>query len=277
VPEDLDPAEQTVLLCAYPGGGYARGYYDIEWKDRRDYSEAEYHAKRGWIVACIDHLETGDSTVTGQLRMTDIATADAATARHIAAGLRDGSLVPDMKPVDLALVLAIGQSMGGHLLMLMQAADQPFDAVVFAGSSAIQTVLPTKEGAAMGSPEWFRYAFHGDADDPEMVEADQKGFLSNEELPWSSPTTPSGAVGGLQPGAYAGPAAAIEVPVYLVCGDRDVVANPRAEPAAYRSTNEIALSVFPQMGHMHNFSPTRTELWARVQAWGEALRHQADG
>jgi pimeloyl-ACP methyl ester carboxylesterase len=250
-----------VLLCAYPGGGYARGYYDVEWRGGRGYSEAQYHAQRGWVVACIDHLGVGDSSpVDASVGMRDLARADAAVATKLAAGLRDGSLVDGLGPLAVDTVIGAGQSMGGHLVTVAQADHRPFDRVAVLGSSAIHTVLPAST---------FRRTCHWDDVDPEIVGADQDGFPVRADRPhWASATAPADAVSLLEPGVQAEEAAAIDVPVFVGCGERDVVPDPWLEPSAYRSSLHISLLVVERMAHMHNFAGTRARLWDALHAWG---------
>src|SRR5206468_1938491 len=42
------------VLFGYPGGGYARGYYDI--RRLRGYSQAEHHISRGFAFVACDHI-----------------------------------------------------------------------------------------------------------------------------------------------------------------------------------------------------------------------------
>jgi alpha-beta hydrolase superfamily lysophospholipase len=271
--DDADADDAKVLVCAFPGGGYGRGYYDVEWKGSRSYSEAEHHASRGWLVACIDHLGVGDSSpVDPSVGLIDVAAADSAVTTKIAAGLRDGSLVPELGARAIDTVLGIGHSMGGYLLTVAQANHAPFDGVAILGSSAIHTVLPTppdRPGDLMAS---LRYVFHGDDVDPEIVEADLEGFPARTHQPhWASATAPLEAVTLLEPGIQAREAAAITVPVFVGCGERDVVPDPWLEPSAYRASSSIALHVVERMGHMHNFARSRVELWRQLHAWGSAV------
>ena len=53
----------TPVLFMFPGAGYARGYFDIRLDGFEDYSEAEHHVGQGLIVAAMDHLGTGDSSL----------------------------------------------------------------------------------------------------------------------------------------------------------------------------------------------------------------------
>ena len=62
-------------------------------------------------------------------------------------------------------------------------------------------------------------------------------------------------------------AAAIDVPVLIAAGERDVVPDPHAEPGAFESSPDVSLYVVPGMAHMHNFATTRRLLWDRIADW----------
>jgi pimeloyl-ACP methyl ester carboxylesterase len=86
--------------------------------------------------------------------------------------------------------------------------------------------------------------------------------------PWGSLTTP-GAVAQscLTPGAVAPEAAAVTVPVLVAMGERDVCADVKGEPRAYKSATSIDLYICPRMSHMHNFAGTREIFWQRIEAF----------
>jgi hypothetical protein len=274
----VSPAEQVVTLVApkrrlhqtdvlmfgYPGGTFARGYFDVQWQGTADYSQAEYHASRGWVVACIDHLGVGESTI-GAFDLDTIARADAVVAQTIGDGLRAGTLTPEFPEVDVGTTIGVGQSMGGYLATVAQAVASPFDAIAVLGSSAIHTVLPTPDGAPGMDLD---YAYFWEDVDPAIVAADSAG---PPQAPWRSATTPAGAAGLLQPGVATEVAAAVTTPVFVGAGERDVLPDPWAEPTAYGSSHDISLVVVERMAHMHNFASTRQHLWERLHAWGEGL------
>jgi pimeloyl-ACP methyl ester carboxylesterase len=274
-----DEATATgVLLCAYPGGGYGRRYYDVEWHGSREYSEAAHHASRGWIVACVDHLGVGESSpVDASVGLRALAAGDAVVAARIASGLRAGNLVSGLGPVRIDAVIGVGQSMGGALVTIAQAEHAPFDAVAILGSSAIHTVLPApRREPPADFDRILRHAFHWDDVEPEIVAADLDGFPVRRSMPpWASATAPAEAIDLLRPGVVASEAAAIDVPVFLGCGARDVVPDPTREPAAYGASPAVSLHVLERMGHMHNFASTRAALWRQLHDWGSALTPRA--
>ncbi len=74
--------------------------------------------------------------------------------------------------------------------------------------------------------------------------------------------------------AYAGEAAAVDVPVLLAGGERDVMQHFAAERAIYTGATDVAGYVLPQAAHMHNFAETRGLLWSRLD---EFVTHVAKG
>jgi pimeloyl-ACP methyl ester carboxylesterase len=281
--QDVD---RPVVAFAFPGGGYSRGYFDIRHEGGA-YSQAAFHTRRGWIVAACDHLGVGDSDQPGPATLTIEALAEAndATVRAVLAKL-------DVEP---RLVLGIGQSMGGCLTIVTQGRHRTFDAIAVLGYSAIHTVMPSPQGgievsaiergstvaadrdrttAEIGGVDVFRWAFHSDDADEALVAADLAGgypVRSNPPPPWGSVAMPPCAASMLTAGVVAKEAAAIDVPVFVGCGERDVVPDPRAEPTAYSSSPDISVLVVPGMAHMHNFARTREVLWRRLHAWAEAI------
>jgi pimeloyl-ACP methyl ester carboxylesterase len=90
--------------------------------------------------------------------------------------------------------------------------------------------------------------------------------------PWRAESYPGAVLSCLTPGVVAPEAAAVDVPVLIGMGERDVVADPLGEPRAYLSAPSIDLYTCPRMGHMHNFASTREQLWQRLECWGDWVR-----
>ena len=80
----------------------------------------------------------------------------------------------------------------------------------------------------------------------------------------------------LSPGVVTTEAAQIDVPVLIAAGERDVIPEPRAEPAAYRSSPDVTVTIVPQMSHMHNFASTRQQLWDRLAHWAGGVAPLGD-
>ncbi|MDT3442217.1 MULTISPECIES: alpha/beta hydrolase [unclassified Pseudofrankia] len=292
LPERVDGP--LTVLVAYPGGGYSRGYYDIDLLP--GYSEAEYHAAQGFAFVACDHLGAGDSTACDPFDLTfeRLAAADDATASSVVDRLRNGTLADGVPPVAVERVIGLGQSMGGCLLTVQQARHRTFDAVGFLGWSGIGSNFPAPDGSRLTVPApprgadlrefaeralgavaqnlaLIRYCFHAADEEAELVEADL-GSPADALPRWRSAARPAAAASMMAPGVVADDAAAIDVPVLIACGDIDVVPDPWAEPTAYRGSRDVSVCVVPRMCHMHNFARTREVLWDRVAAFARAVR-----
>lgn len=281
----------AVLVCL-PGGGYNRRYFDIA---REGYSQAAHHTGQGIVTIALDPVGVGDSTIPSQAETT-LAVVAATTheaVTQIRAQLRAGTLLPGYPPVDPAAVIGIGQSMGGFIVVAMQAAHRSFDGIAVLGASMVETRLPqppgkpaipipvdlsTAEAAALvtARADW-RHAFYWEDVPAAIVDADTRGGLPirTSAPDWGSTTIPGLATALVQPGIIAAEAAAIDVPVLVTMGERDVCQPPMAEVAAFSSARDLALLVVPRMAHMHNFAGTRALLWARIDASiGQVARGQ---
>lgn len=300
LPDRLDGS--PVVWFGYPGGGFGRRYYDIQRLP--GYSQAEYHTSRGDVFVACDHLAVGESTVPTDLlslSYEQIAVANHATSVEVLERLASGGVDSSLRPVEAAAVLAMGQSMGGCLLTVQQANHRTFDGVAFLGWSAIYTNFPSPNGGRVTYPmpprgtdlssvadqllgvvapsdEQYRYCFHYPDEEPNLMESDLASYKPYSEVvrgdqssPWGSASTPPCAITMMTEGAVAQEAAAIDVPVFVGCGERDVLADPWAEPTAYRASRYVSVSVTPRMAHMHNFARTRRKLWDRLAAFATAV------
>jgi|1186.fasta_scaffold50294_2 pimeloyl-ACP methyl ester carboxylesterase len=300
-------ADPPVVCFGFPGGGYSRGYFTFDMPGARGGGEAGWHAARGWVFVACDHLGVGDSDAPSDaagVTFEHMAAANHATATEVLRQIADGVIADGFPPVRNATVLGIGQSMGGHFLIVQQGQHATFDGVGILGSSAIQTVLWMPPGTPEtppvfvprgsvalvtgpgGLPEQLPQlrvdesglpavtpCFHYDDVPRDIVEADLRGFPSREgDLPpWASATTPACAITMLSPGAVAPEAAVIDVPVFVGVGERDVVPTPRDEPRAYQRSPDVTVSICPRMAHMHNMASTRERFWRRLHTWGTGV------
>ncbi|HMD45733.1 MAG TPA: hypothetical protein VKG43_06215 [Acidimicrobiales bacterium] len=284
------------VVVAFPGGGYGRRYYDLDLAagglgaGREGYSQAEHLTARGAVVVAVDHLATGESSVPSDpfaLGLEDLAAANAAATDEVVRRLVAGTLAADVPPVTPAILVGIGQSMGGCILTVQQGRHRTFDAVGFLGWSNVWSSFPDPSGGRVPTnvpgrgddvrsaalptgftPELFRYCFHYDDVPADVVERD---LGPPAGVPWRSEGAPPCAVTLLSPGVVAEEAAAVDVPVLVAAGERDVVPDPRAEPVAYPGSSDVTVTVVPRMGHMHNFAGTRRALWDRMAVWVEGV------
>jgi hypothetical protein len=141
----------------------------------------------------------------------------------------------------------------------------------------IRPVASEVLGVVVPTPEQFRYCFHWPDEDSDLMEADLASYVpysdverGDETTPWGSSTMPACAVTMMTESAVASEAAAIDVPVLIGSGERDVVPDTWSEPTAYRNSSDISIFVVPRMAHMHNFSTNRHLLWRRISDFAEA-------
>ena len=288
--------EHTVVIFGLPGGGYARGYFDMHFPGHREYSQAQHHARRGVIFVAMDHLGVGDSTpeLCDRVRVEDIAAANSGAVVEISGLLSSGRLRSDYPAVRIGRRIGIGQSMGGAVTIIMAARHMVYDAIAVLGFSAIHIVLPVptaQESAIVAArvsgnlrdpdarnisvakssaliPE-FLYPFFWEDVPADIVEADTAGGypLRQSAPPYGSLSLPSCAVAMLSPGYLTEEAAALRCPVFVGLGERDTALNPRGEPAAYENVCDVTVFICERMAHMHNFASTRVKLWDRLVSW----------
>jgi hypothetical protein len=272
-----------ILAVAFPGGAYSRGYWDIQWPG--GYSQAEYHASRGWLFAAVDHLGIGESSrlEPSTLTIELMARASSAATEGLVSLLRAGSLADSLGPVKVPLIIGIGQSMGGCVSIVAQALCQPFDGLAVLGYSPAHFELPHPEGetsveaaaqAGMDTTAAIAWIFHHDDEDPALRHEDLRGgfpFRTESVPPWGAAIPPVG-LSLLNAGIVEKEAAEVTIPILIGAGDRDVCPDPWIEPATYRASRNVTLCVVERMAHMHNFANSRRELWHSVHRWGESLR-----
>jgi pimeloyl-ACP methyl ester carboxylesterase len=305
---DADTIGSPPVVCfAKPGGGYGRGYYTVDLPGPGTGAQAEWHAGRGWVFVSVDHLGVGDSSTRhdgARLDYSTLAAASQAAEREVLRRLADGTLADGFPIIAAPLVIGIGQSMGGCMTIVQQGRYHWYDGIGVLGYGAFHTQLPVPPGhspvvvpwlprdtllgqplvvvngpqlaeARAGEPEAgppMGWAFFYDDVDPDLVRTDLDDFPTrNGKVPsWASATLPTAVASScLTPGCVLPEAAAVVAPVLVAVGERDVVADPKAEPRVYLSASSVDLFVCPRMGHMHNFAGTRRLLWERIETWAQ--------
>jgi alpha-beta hydrolase superfamily lysophospholipase len=172
---------------------------------------------------------------------------------------------------------------------VLQANHPTFAGVGFLGWSGVNTVVPHDRGHPLageifagrvpGLEHPYRGAFHWEDVPEEIVAADLEGYPYRNQgapvPPWAAPFMPGGPNVALERRplgpAVVHEASMIDVPVLIAVGERDVCPDPRAEPAAYRRSPDITVSITPAMAHMHNFAGTRQILWNRITSWATGV------
>lgn len=240
-----------------------------------------------------------------RLDFTTVVAAANAAEGVICDRLVSGQLDPELPAINDFVKIGIGHSMGACLTVMQQGRFHSYDGIAPLGFSAVYNRTPTLadrdpvvaawnlpvSGAAEESVilnrSRFEAAFrkyHDKAPSPGDVLANRSPEVNrwlyfyddvlphlaqhgDKPSPWVSPTAPGLKNSILTPGIFAPEAAAVDVPVLVVAGERDVLADIKAEPRAYLSANSVELYECPAMGHMHNFAGTRTLLWKKLDLW----------
>ncbi|HEX5588451.1 MAG TPA: alpha/beta hydrolase [Acidimicrobiia bacterium] len=151
-------ADPPVVCFAFPGGGYARGYYSFDMPGASGGGQAGFHTDRGWVLVACDHLGVGDSTVPDDpnaLTYDNVARANLATVEHVSGLLERGELLDGFAPVTGATRLGIGQSMGGCFTIVLQGQHAVFDGIAALGYSAIHTSVPSRPGTPPTAMPWM--------------------------------------------------------------------------------------------------------------------------
>jgi pimeloyl-ACP methyl ester carboxylesterase len=296
IPDAARLQQPPIVMFAAPGGGYGRGYFDLPRFHGELYSQAEHHAAAGIVFVAYDHLGVGDSTCPESEELTNdiIAAANDAAVRMIVSKLQEGSVSSSISPLTKLFKIGVGQSLGGCITIMMQGAYRTFDAIALLASSAFQGVLPqpTEEARLRGIAGFqrglgkksdsataskgiidFVYPFFYEDVPRDIVDADYEGGfpVRHTNPPWGSLTIPRCASLFMTPGNLLGPAASIEVPVFIGLGERDTCVEPLGEPAYFSRSSDVSVYIVPRMAHMHNFASTRETLWKRLVAWAELL------
>ncbi len=302
LPDPAAVGPEPVVCFAKPGAGLARPYFTEDLPGPARGAQAAWHARRGWVFVAVDHLGSGGSSHHDPKRTASYATvvgASAAAEQEVLDRLRSGTLAPGFPALTDPLVLGIGQSMGACLTVVQQAHHRSYDGIGVLGYSALNLRPPTPPGRPPCVLPWrLRDAPSTVVNEPAIAGDTRTGLahfqdaawsffaddvdrsavrLGDPTAPWVSTRIPSLIATVTTPGSIASEAAAIDVPVLLAMGDRDVVVDPAGEPRAYLSCSSIDLFVCPAMGHLHNFAGTRELLWRRIEtwaAWASAQRHR---
>ena len=289
--------DAPVVCFAKPGAGFTRHYFTDDLPGPASGAQAEWHARRGWIFVSCDHLGVGTSSrhEIGALDYPTVVAAADAAEREVLQRLTDGSLAQGLAPVSDPVVVGLGQSMGGSLVVVQQARHRTYDGIGVLGYGAIHTCPPVRPGSVEAVLPWMpRDARYDDSSamlNADDVLASAARVVSDEEFladitwgfyyddvdvqaaskgRWISDGYLHAIVAYVcTPGVIASEAAAITVPVLVAAGERDSVADPRGEPRAYLSSPSVDLFLCPRMAHMHNFAGTREVFWQRISTWAD--------
>jgi pimeloyl-ACP methyl ester carboxylesterase len=278
-PVEMPSGPPTFVYCI-AGGGATASAFDLEVEGCEDLSFARYLASRGLFVAAFDHPGVGASTPVPDLYRLDVGTVARAHARVVAT-LKQS--------FDDVRVVGLGHSMGAMVLDVMQARERVFDAVValgHGGGGLPEVLVPEELALAGGSGSAFngviaelaRARFGPDSTVPKRLPAHGTFFGDDVRVELVA------AMGAHQaellyhcalqvliPDSIAADMAAIDVPVFIGLGERDLIDNPHAVVASYTGSRDVTLFVLPGAGHCQFQAGNRHALWSRIEQWIEAV------
>src|SRR5919106_1999718 len=293
LPDPGRGAPRAVLIC-WPGGSYARAYWDMHIPGHPGYSFAEHMTAKGFVVVAADHLGVGASSKPADGDRVDFETMSDAAGSFVAkvrSMLVDGS--PDLggRPLPSVPVIGVGHSLGACLTVVTQARHRCYDAVALLGfTHGSKEVAVTAVGAAEDEPivdeEELRQAaieqaraFFGDSWDDVYGLAPREpnhGWLYRPDVPAAVIAADDATVARWPRQAYVEAllqghsvpfAAEVDCRVFLGFGDHDIPPLPHADVAYYPRSNDVTLYVLRNSAHCHNFAATRAELWERIGVW----------
>ena len=279
------------MLVCWPGGSYARAYWDMHIPGHPGYSFADHMTAQGYAVVAADPLGVGASTKPTDGDRVDLETMSAASAafvEQVRGLLTEGAPELGGIPLPGIPVIGVGHSLGACLTVVTQAQHRCYDAVALLGfTHGRKDVSVEAVGAASGDPgadpretatEQAR-AFFGDTWD------DVYGFAPREpNHAWlHRPDVPAEVVAAddaeavswprqsyvdaLLAGYSAGLAGRLDCRVFVGFGDHDVPPVPHDDVGFYTGSRDVTLYVLSDAAHCHNFATTRAQLWDRIGLW----------
>lgn len=274
--QDRPNASACPVLFMVPGAGYSRHYYDMLPGGDASYSQARFHAERGAVVAMLDYAGAGDSKIENDevLDFHIMAKIHDYAVRVLKSTLENGLAHPDIPALGTCRTIGVGQSLGGIITVITQARHRTFQAIAILGASAVETKMPQRPGSDAGDEVDWTYAFHSDETPSEIVAMDLgSGYPLRSAVPeFGTNNIPACTFELFSRPDYLSPyAAEISAPLFLGYGNRDTSGNPRKEPSAYCKVVDFNLCIVPAMAHMHNFAPTRSSMWRKLQVWIDNL------
>jgi pimeloyl-ACP methyl ester carboxylesterase/ketosteroid isomerase-like protein len=272
----------TVLVC-FPGGSMSRRYFDLDGGDAvGTFSMATHCTNAGFVVALVDHLGVGESSVPDDpwlLTPAVVADANASATDQIVDGLRCGSwgfpALPAVRPV------AIGHSMGGLMAVMQQAQHRQFVGLGLLGTSAcgLREALREEEIAALDAGDLAAATIIGLAKKrfgraivPPLVMETAVSSPARKALDAARSNMLSVCgLTSMMTGSMRAEFEAIDVPVFLGVGEFDIAGPSHGIPADFPNSKDVNLFVLPGAGHNTNVSRNRIELWERLLGWVRRL------
>ena len=271
-----DAQSGTVYYCL-PGGGATRDYFDLGTVDNFDYSFVSRMTRLGHTLIVMDH----PGIATNPLPKDHPFLTPRQSASYLASAckmfLHDSRLRGKR-------TIGLGHSMGGMILVLMQARSKLFNQVALLGSSArgLDWGLDDHERSYVGKPDTiacdledlvkrkFKVPFPMATNGPSGKSITFGGY--NEELTQRlrEVSTNLFAAGGMMSmirGSFIHEAAAIDVPIFFAFGDHDIGAPPDEVSADFTVAPRVETHVLENTGHNSFAFPSIAELCTKIDQW----------
>jgi hypothetical protein len=289
LPSDGQPPR--ALLACLPGGGMNRRYFDLSTP--AGHSEASFAramAARGFLVAWLDPLGIGESTIPSDPYLLDpdlMASTIGFALQHILDGLRNGTLARDWPPWPHLKSIGVGHSYGALLLIIQQANQRIHTALAAFGfhTAGLKDYVSPEDAKLKPAEVRANIVAMTRARHPEPYYALQP---SPSRQPVSAeiamqPLLVTMTLMSRLPNMVSKEAAMIDVPLFLAFGDRDLHTEVHEAPLSYPNSTDITLIVLPETRHNHFVYPARTFLFNRFTHWvrgvlegDSGIRHRHD-
>ncbi|WP_157218049.1 alpha/beta fold hydrolase [Flavisphingomonas formosensis] len=271
------PAADAVLFFCLPGGGVARGYFDLDGGPGTRFSFAREMNAAGHVVVAVDPVGVGGST-----RPEDGFTLTTEVEAQLIHRAFERLRTMTVGGIDLGTLRLVGggHSAGAVIAVVQQALYRDFDAMILFcfGTGGLREQLTPEQLASLDEPDGGR---------SRIVEfaRDRSGGQAYVEPPVRYDDTPASralravhdrvvmAVGvhAMTPGSVRQELGGVDVPVFLAVGDRDITGPPHLLASDYRACPDFTLIVLPTSGHHVFVAPTAPAMYRRVVNWIEGL------
>ncbi|NNE58490.1 MAG: alpha/beta hydrolase [Hellea sp.] len=256
------PTDKPLLFCL-PGGGAARGFFDLA----PDYSFADRMMAKGFDVITMDHPGTG----TNLLPENHGFLSPRVSADYINWAL--SSFIDAEWPAQAEMtereVIGIGHSMGGMMATLVQGRHRPFKAMALLGSSAggldwglsedelkyknreadiardLKALTLAKFGAEFpgspgGGPSGKSILFGGETEE-----------LTEDLRQNTCKLFAAGGMMSMLRGSFKTEVESLDIPLFFAFGDHDLGIPPKDVPKDYVNAPSTQLMILENTGHNH--------------------------
>lgn len=269
-----DAEKQNPLLFCLPGGGAAKGYFDLT----PELSFARLMNGLGYDVITMDHLGTASNALPKNISFLHPREA----VDYLAKALTNWTDGRD--------VIGVGHSMGGMMITLLQARHTPFKAIALLGSNAggLEWGLTDDEKAYIDKPDALArdlekltlkkfgnaLAMMGPGGGPSgksiVFGAENETLLQALRDNVCELYTPGGMMSMVR-GSFPNEVKGIQVPIFFAFGDHDIGISPHDAPKAYVNAKSHKLILLKNTGHNHFGFSTTYQIAVEMHGWSQSL------